>query len=101
MKYKKGDRVVFIGTPGSYVTKWLLDEQIPGTVTEDQDDGRTLVFVRWDGLPDYIALHESESGIRPTRNWSVHDYQLALLGETEAESVGDTSDLLASLFQNL
>lgn len=102
MKFKKGDRVVFIGKPETEVTEWLLNEQIPGTVHESRD---SLVFVAWDGLDDKIrstlewTRFDCCRGIR--NGWSVYESQLAHLYGDGVESVGDTSGLVTSIFNNL
>ena len=99
MRFKKGDRVVFIGEPLTEVTEWLLKEQIPGTVHETSG---SLVFVAWDGLDDKIRSTwkgtRFDHGRGHRNGWGVHNHQLALL-DSEMETVGDPSDLLASLLQ--
>ena len=102
MKFKKGDRVVFIGKPETEVTEWLLHEQIPGTV---RGSSGSLVFVAWDGLDDKIqstwkgTRFDHDRGRR--NGWSVYNHQLAHLYGDGVESVGDTSGLVTSIYNNL
>lgn len=87
MQFSVGDRVVFVGDPGTEVTEWLKRERIAGTVINIQDG---LVFVQWDGLKSKIyALYPGRkigsAGINGI--WSVYDDQLEAAEEDCDEAI--------------